>query len=275
MERTLTAYADDIRVMDGQGNEVFRIPSGNYLQLTYRHNGYTCLIPCRYLNEKTFLYGRDEVTMMALSVYVDSPDWIVSPETATQNGVGEWWIGRSRNGHLKLEKTACGYDYSLKYAGNVSSGHIDHPEWGMSRCRAEILMAADLEHERLICPFEESAANKRRGYSYVASSKSRRQTDIYVGGKLEGAIIANLGSYSAHIFKNNSPLHSSTSVRYKSEHEAFRIAMENYKTHPADFIGRSQDVMDSIIKAVAKEVDDPVLTDYLESADCKKEVQGS
>lgn len=247
MERTLVAYSEDIRVMDGQGKEVFRIPNGNYLQLTYRHNGFTCLIPCRYVNANKFLYGRDEMTMMALSVYVDSPDWYVGPETAPQNGVGEWWLGRSRNGHLKLEKTACGYDYSLKYAGNVSNGHIDHPEWSMARCRAEILMAADLEHERLICPFEESAANKRRGYSYVASYKNRSQTDIYVGGKLEGAIYANGDCYSAHIYKNSSQLHSSTRVRYESERQrgnyatvieakaAFRHEFEEYMMDLAFF----------------------------------------
>lgn len=46
--------------------------------------------------------------------------------------------------------------------------------------------------------------------------------------------------------------------------EDFRATMESYKSRPADFIGRSDEVMDTLIKTVAKEVDDPVLTSYIE-----------
>ena len=45
--------------------------------------------------------------------------------------------------------------------------------------------------------------------------------------------------------------------------EDFRATMESYKSRPADFIGRSNEVMTSIIQSVAKEVDDPVLSDYV------------
>lgn len=44
----------------------------------------------------------------------------------------------------------------------------------------------------------------------------------------------------------------------------FRSAMESYKERPADFVGRSAAVMMSLIKAVASEVDDPVLNAYIE-----------
>lgn len=44
----------------------------------------------------------------------------------------------------------------------------------------------------------------------------------------------------------------------------FRATMESYKSRPADFIGRTNEVMDTLIKTVAKEVDDPVLTSYIE-----------
>jgi len=43
----------------------------------------------------------------------------------------------------------------------------------------------------------------------------------------------------------------------------FRDTMESYKDRPADFIGRTDEVMTSLIKTVAKEVEDPVLNDYL------------
>ena len=46
--------------------------------------------------------------------------------------------------------------------------------------------------------------------------------------------------------------------------EEFRATMESYKSRPADFVGRSNEVMDTLIKTVAKEVDDPVLTSYIE-----------
>lgn len=47
--------------------------------------------------------------------------------------------------------------------------------------------------------------------------------------------------------------------------EDFRATMENYKNRPADFIGRSDGVMTSLITTVAKEVvDDPVLSSYIE-----------
>ncbi len=44
----------------------------------------------------------------------------------------------------------------------------------------------------------------------------------------------------------------------------FRAAMESYKNRPADFIGRSGEVMTAIVSTVAKEVDDPVLTSFIE-----------
>ena len=47
--------------------------------------------------------------------------------------------------------------------------------------------------------------------------------------------------------------------------EDFRATMESYKSRPADFIGRSDGVMTSLITTVAKEVvDDPVLSSYIE-----------
>lgn len=46
--------------------------------------------------------------------------------------------------------------------------------------------------------------------------------------------------------------------------EDFRATMESYKSRPADFVGRSDEVMTSLITTVAKEVDDPVLSSYIE-----------
>ena len=47
--------------------------------------------------------------------------------------------------------------------------------------------------------------------------------------------------------------------------EDFRATMESYKNRSADFIGRSDGVMTSLITTVAKEVvDDPVLSSYIE-----------
>ena len=46
--------------------------------------------------------------------------------------------------------------------------------------------------------------------------------------------------------------------------EDFRATMESYKSRPADFIGRSDEVMTAIITTVAKEVEDPVLSSYIE-----------
>ena len=42
--------------------------------------------------------------------------------------------------------------------------------------------------------------------------------------------------------------------------EDFRATMESYKNRTADFVGRSDEVMTSLIQTVAKEVDDPVLS---------------
>ena len=46
--------------------------------------------------------------------------------------------------------------------------------------------------------------------------------------------------------------------------EDFRSTMESYKNRPADFIGRSSEVMTSLIETAAKEVDNPVLSSYIE-----------
>lgn len=45
--------------------------------------------------------------------------------------------------------------------------------------------------------------------------------------------------------------------------EDFRATMERYKNRPADFIGRSDEVMASLIQTVAQEVEDPVLSSYI------------
>ena len=45
--------------------------------------------------------------------------------------------------------------------------------------------------------------------------------------------------------------------------EDFRATMESYKSRPADFVGRSDEVMTSLIQTVAKEVEDPVLSSYI------------
>ena len=44
----------------------------------------------------------------------------------------------------------------------------------------------------------------------------------------------------------------------------FRATMESYKSRPADFVGRSNTVMTSLIKTVASEVEDPILNAYIE-----------
>lgn len=52
----------------------------------------------------------------------------------------------------------------------------------------------------------------------------------------------------------------------------FRAVMESYKGRPADFIGRSAAVMLSLIKTVASEVDDPVLTACIKEIEAEKQI---
>ena len=53
--------------------------------------------------------------------------------------------------------------------------------------------------------------------------------------------------------------------------EDFRTTMESYKNRTADFVGRSDEVMTSLITTVAKEVDDPVLSSYIEETQSTEE----
>ncbi len=53
--------------------------------------------------------------------------------------------------------------------------------------------------------------------------------------------------------------------------EDFRATMESYKNRTADFVGRSDEVMTSLITTVAKEVDDPVLSSYIEGTQSTEE----
>ena len=53
--------------------------------------------------------------------------------------------------------------------------------------------------------------------------------------------------------------------------EDFRATMESYKNRTADFVGRSDEVMSSLITTVAKEVDDPVLSSYIEETQSTEE----
>ncbi len=53
--------------------------------------------------------------------------------------------------------------------------------------------------------------------------------------------------------------------------EDFRATMESYKNRTADFVGRSDEVMTSLITNVAKEVDDPVLSSYIEETQSTEE----
>ena len=53
--------------------------------------------------------------------------------------------------------------------------------------------------------------------------------------------------------------------------EDFRATMESYKNRTADFVGRSDEVMTSLITTVAKEVDDPILSSYIEETQSTEE----
>ena len=53
--------------------------------------------------------------------------------------------------------------------------------------------------------------------------------------------------------------------------EDFRATMESYKNRTADFVGRSDEVMTSLLTTVAKEVDDPVLSSYIEETQSTEE----
>ena len=46
--------------------------------------------------------------------------------------------------------------------------------------------------------------------------------------------------------------------------EDFRATMESYKSRPADFIGRSDEVMTTLITTVANEVEDPVVSNFID-----------
>ena len=52
----------------------------------------------------------------------------------------------------------------------------------------------------------------------------------------------------------------------------FRATMESYNNRTADFIGRTDEVMSSLIQTVAKEVEDPVLSSYIEETQNNNEV---
>lgn len=140
---------DDVRLIDSNYKDLYRIPNGSVIQMDYPDgSSYTARV--EHLDEYHFdlggLYNTFHICQFAEIMERNGVSYY--PEIQTQDETGAWELGRK--GYIAIQSCDDGWDYILYHSdfSVMDSGQIDAPELTIQEVREEILEAHHMEKGR-------------------------------------------------------------------------------------------------------------------------------
>ena len=132
----------DIRFIDSHYRDLFRLPDGGCIQVTYPDE--TVMKRCTFIDEYHTQIGYNVFHICQFAEIMERNGATYQAEPEIMGDEAAWKVGRDRI--LALQTTDDGYDYTL-YDNNfaeLDGGRLDNPDLTMIQARTEILDAHSL-----------------------------------------------------------------------------------------------------------------------------------
>lgn len=143
MTNTYNPFGKDIRFIDSNYKDLFRIPDGGCIQIHFPYE--TVVKPCTFIDEYHTQIGYNvfHICQFAETMESNGASYMAEPEIVGDNAA--WKVGANR--FLAIQICEDGYDYALLDGcyNEIDGGRVDTPELSMLEVRRNILESFGLE----------------------------------------------------------------------------------------------------------------------------------
>ena len=179
---------NDVRFIDPQYNELFRVPDGGIVQLTYP-DGHQRSEVVEYLDDYHMKIGSSVQHICEFAERMARSRAIVEPEPLTQQDCRAWNL--EYNYYLTVQANGGAWEYAL-YQGDcclLERGKIDAPELMIEEVRDEILYSHNLRNKDCIPltqeEFTQKLADRNEIQSYRMKQFQQSGHDCYLVMQLQ------------------------------------------------------------------------------------------
>lgn len=139
----------DIRFIDSHYKDLFRIPDGGYVKLTFADDE-TVNKRCKFIDEYHTQVGYNVFHICEFAEVMERNGTAYQPEPDITVEQAAWKVGKDR--FLAIQTCDDGYDYTLfdDKLVEIDGGQLDNPEMSMKEIRAEILEDFKLDNRDLV-----------------------------------------------------------------------------------------------------------------------------
>lgn len=139
----------DIRFIDSHYKDLFRIPDGGYVKLTFSDDE-TVNKRCKFIDEYHTQVGYNVFHICEFAEVMERNGTAYQPEPDITVEQAAWKVGKDR--FLAIQTCDDGYDYTLfdDKLVEIDGGQLDNPEMSMKEIRAEILEDFKLDNCDLV-----------------------------------------------------------------------------------------------------------------------------
>lgn len=139
----------DIRFIDSHYKDLFRIPDGGYVKLTYSDDE-TVTKRCKFIDEYHTQVGFNAFHICQFAEVMERNGTAYQPEPEITAEQAAWKVGKDR--FLAIQTCEDGYDYTLfdDKLIEIDGGQLDNPDMSMKEIRTEILEDFKLDKRDLV-----------------------------------------------------------------------------------------------------------------------------
>ena len=153
MTNEYNPFGKDIRFIDSNYKDLFRIPDGGCIQIHYPDE--TVVKPCTFIDEYHTQIGYIVFHICQFAEIMERNGASYMPEPEIVGDEAAWKVGKDRI--LAVQTCEDGYDYTLldENYNEIDGGQVDNPELSMLEVRRDILESFGLERRELRAMFYE------------------------------------------------------------------------------------------------------------------------
>ena len=181
MKNEYNPEGKEIRFIDSQYRDLFRIPDGGCIQVHYPDE--TVVKPCKFLDEYHTEIGHNVYHICQFAEVMERIGASYMAEPEIMGDEAAWQVGRNRI--LAVQASEGGYDYTL-YDGDyraLDGGRVENPDLTMIEVRRDILESFGLERRELRALFSEEVQERAALANAPARADGARRDSVL--GRLE------------------------------------------------------------------------------------------
>ena len=176
MTNTYNPFGKDIRFIDSNYKDLFRIPDGGCIQIHFPYE--TVVKPCTFIDEYHTQIGYNVFHICQFAEIMERNGASYMPEPEIMGDEAAWKVGKDRI--LAVQTCEDGYDYRLtdENGNEIDGGRVDNPELSMIEVRRDILESFGLERRELRAMFYEDVMEQMFENGRLAVDAPEKQESV-------------------------------------------------------------------------------------------------